>query len=176
MSDSLSEARLRGDGLSPFRTTPTMASSDITPTRQELPTAAPQPRRPLRREGAVFILTAEEQLLQDAMLMSSSPPPEPVLGKRTRQEGDNDEDDVEDDATTPAPQPQTSLPSISNITAAALRYATIKKLRPEQREEVEAFLLVSFWFFVYSLVLVSENSSGFGGRSSGQDIYCYLVN
>lgn len=133
-----------------------MASSDISPTRQELPTAAPQPRRPLRREGAVFILTAEEQLLQDAMLMSSSPPPEPVLGKRTRQEGDNGEDDVEDDATTPALQLQTSLPSISNITAAALRYATNKKLRPEQREEVEAFLLVSFCFIAYSLVLVSE--------------------
>jgi hypothetical protein len=153
-----------------------MASSDITSTHQELPTAAPQPRRPLRREGAVFILTPEEQLLEDAMLMSSSPPPEPVLGKRTRQEGDNGEDDVDDDATTPVPQLQTSLLSISNITAAALRYATNKKLRPEQRDEVEAFLLVSFCFVAYFLILVFENSSGFGGRSSGQDIYCYLVN
>lgn len=150
-----------------------MASSD-TPT-QELPTAAQQPRRPLRREGAVFILTPEEQLLEDAMLSSSSPPPEPVLGKRTRQEGDNDEGDVEDNATTPAPQVQTSFLSISNTTAAALRYATNKKLRPEQRDEVEAFLLVSFRFVVYSFVLVSENFPRFGGRSSGQDIYCCLV-
>ncbi|KIK09284.1 hypothetical protein K443DRAFT_942 [Laccaria amethystina LaAM-08-1] len=107
----------------------------------EPPLPAPQPRRPLRREGAVIILTPEEQLLQDAMLMSSSPPPEPLLGKRTRNEDGDDEG--EHVPTSPAPQLETLSPSISNLTAATLRYANTKKLRPEQRDEAEAFLLES---------------------------------
>jgi len=111
--------------------------------RQNLPpTSAPQPRRPLRREGAMIFLSPVEQASQDAMLRSS-PTPEPVLGKRSHQEDDNGSDDHEDTSTPPPMQPQTSLPSISGVTAAALRYATHKKLRPEQRDELEAFLLVS---------------------------------
>jgi len=49
--------------------------------RQDLPPrSAPQPRRPLQREGAMILLSPAEQALQDAILRSS-PPPEPVLGK-----------------------------------------------------------------------------------------------
>jgi hypothetical protein len=90
----------------------------------------------------MILLSPAEQALQDAILRSS-PPPEPVLGKRRHQEDDNGSDGNEDTSTLPPMQPQTSLPSISNVTAAALEYATHKKLRPEQRDELETFLLVS---------------------------------
>lgn len=40
-------------------------------------------------------------------------------------------------------QLQISLPSIGNVTAAALQYATHKKLWPKQHDKPEAFLLVS---------------------------------
>jgi len=89
----------------------------------------------------MIILTPEEQLLQDAMLMSSSPPPEPLLGKRTRDEDEDDEG--EHIPTSPVLQPETLSPSISNLTVVALQYATTKKLCPEQHNEAEAFLLVS---------------------------------
>jgi len=113
--------------------------SGVAIQRQDLPpTSAPQPRRPLRREGAIILLSPAEQALQ----LRSSPPPEPVLGKRPHQEDDNGGDDNRDTSTPPM-QPQTSLPSLSNVTAAALGYATHKKLRPEQRDELETFLLVS---------------------------------
>lgn len=69
--------------------------------------------------------------------------PELLLGKRTRQEGDSaDEHDTEPDDTPPSATQHELLPSISNVAAATLRYAS-KKLRPEQRDEVDAFLLVS---------------------------------
>lgn len=132
-------------------------ASAIDPSLLGEPISAPQPRRPLRREGAVIILSPEEQLLQDAMLMSSSPPPEPLLGKRTRNEDGDDEG--EHVPTSPAPQPETSSPSTSNITAAALRYATTKKLRPEQRDEAEAFLLVSCYFIAYFTLKSSQESA-----------------
>ena len=90
----------------------------------------------------MILLSPEEQALQDGMLWSS-PIPEAVLGKRTRQEGDDTDSGNERDATPPPTQPQSSLPSLSNVTAGALRYAAHKKLRPEQRDELEAFLLVS---------------------------------
>ena len=76
----------------------------------------------------------------------SSPPPEPILGKRTHGQdheddhGENTEPD-EGDTTTETAHPQES--SSNAITAATLRYASRKKLRPEQRDEVEAFLQVS---------------------------------
>lgn len=105
-------------------------------------TFASQPRRPLQREGAMILLSPAEQALEDAMLRSS-PTPEAVLGKRTRRESDDTDSGNERDATPPPTQPQSSIPSISNVTAAALRYAAHKKLRPEQRNELEAFLLVS---------------------------------
>lgn len=121
-----------------------MTSPSSTPQLQlpSAPITAPQPRRPIQREGAVILLSPEEQALEDAMMMPSSPPPEPVVRKRPRA-GDADGSDDEGEATAQAPQPQQTMPSVSNIAAAAKRYATHKKLRAEQREEVDAFLLVS---------------------------------
>ena len=111
--------------------------------RQDLPLrSTPQPRRPLQREGARILLSPVEQALQDAMLRCS-PPPEPVLGKQPHQEDNNGSNGNKDMSTLPPMQPQTSLPSISNVTAAALEYATHKKLCPEQHNELETFLLVS---------------------------------
>jgi hypothetical protein len=108
---------------------------------QDLPlTSAPRPLRPLRREGAMIFFSPAEQALQ---VLRSGPTPEPVLRKRPHQEVDNGSDNNKDMSTPPPMQPQTSLPSISNVTNAALRYATHKKLRPEQHDELETFLLVS---------------------------------
>ena len=115
------------------------------------PTSAPQPLRPLQREGAMIFLSPAEQASQDAT-SRSSPTPEPVLRKRPHQEDENGSDENEDTSTPRPMQPQTSLPSISNVTATALRYATHKKLRPEQRDELETFLLVSSCLVSESLV------------------------
>ena len=115
------------------------------------------PLRPLRREGAVILLSAAEQAMEDAMLRSSSPLPEPVLGKRTHQEDDSasaDGDDAEPGDTEPTSTAhQQVLPSIGNIAAATTRYAAKKKLRPEQRDELDAFLSVSS--IQYPFVLLS---------------------
>jgi hypothetical protein len=103
-----------------------------TPTR---------PGRTLHREGAV-IFSLAEQALADAMVQSSPPLPESVLGRRTRTDDDvgGPDDDLDLDLT---PRPSAHSPSISNITAIVLRYASQKKLRPEQRDEVDAFIGVS---------------------------------
>lgn len=78
--------------------------------------------------------------MEDAMTRVSSSP-EPVLGKRPRHPADGNDTQSESDLpSTTLPQ---SSPSIGNIAAASLRYATKKKLRPEQRDEVDTFLLVS---------------------------------
>jgi hypothetical protein len=81
--------------------------------------------------------------MEDAMNRSSSPIPEPILGKRARQtdEPQSGNDTEPDEPSTTLAQSVT--PSIGNIAVASLRYATKKKLRPEHRDEVEAFLLVS---------------------------------
>ena len=129
---------------------PTTHVGTINMTSAEAPhTPIPSSQpRPLRREGACHFLSAAEQAMEDAMLRSSATP-EPVLGKRTRQEDDpldgNDTEPGEDPLTT---QPQPLSPSISNVTATTLRYVSKKKLRPEQRDEVEAFLLVSASFYI----------------------------
>ncbi len=70
---------------------------------------------------------------------------EPALGKRTRDEGgaeDNDSTGPGDGKPLPsaAMRPQVQ-PSLSNVITATLQYAARKKLRPEQRNEVEVFLL-----------------------------------
>jgi len=108
------------------------------------PTTLP-PGRSLQREGARFFLSAAEQAVEDAMNRSSSPIPELSLGKRTRPAGDpEDGNDTEQDEDLSSPvQPSSTTSSFGNVTAAALRYASKKKLRPEQRDEVEALLLVS---------------------------------
>ena len=139
---------------------PAAADNILLPPGQPSPSSQPppgsQPRRPIRREGAVIFdsLTEAEQALEDAMNRLSSPPPEPVLGKRTREgePGDGNNSDTEPDgegdlqgASAALPE----LPSISNVTAATLRYASKKKLRPDQRVEVEAFLLVSFFILYF---------------------------
>jgi hypothetical protein len=118
------------------------AAAGVTQTPiQPIPSSRPQ--RPLRREGAVIILTPAEQAMEDAM-ERSSPAPEQVLGKRAREVDDPaDGNDTEPDDGSPLttlPQPE---PSISNVLAATLRYMSKKKLRSEQRDEVDAFLLVS---------------------------------
>ena len=91
----------------------------------------------------MFILSAAEQAMADAMARSS-PVPEPVLGKRTYEAGEqtDDDDDEPNDESPSAMQPQSTLPGSTNLAAATLRYAAKKKLRPEQRDEVDAFLLV----------------------------------
>ena len=90
-------------------------------------------------------------------MLRSSPPPEQVLGKRTHEEGDEQEDGDEpggdtdlEERTSASAHAQSLAPSLANITDATLRYATYKKLRSEQRDELEAFLQVStlFTYFV----------------------------
>ncbi len=122
---------------------------NVPPTTQEFPP------RPLRREGAAFFLTVAEQALMDAM-DRSSPPPEPILGKRaSRQDTDQDGGDVtepeEGDSATETARPQESSPNV--ITAATLRYASRKKLRSEQRDEVEAFLQVSSLMYTWPYMI-----------------------
>jgi hypothetical protein len=119
---------------------PGRAAADAS---QTLLRPIPSSHRPLRREGANIFLSPAEQAMEDAM-MRSSPTPEPVLGKRTRRvDGPTDGNDTEPDNESPSTTQPESLPSISNVAAATLRYAAKKKLRPEQRDEVDGFLLVS---------------------------------
>ena len=108
-----------------------------TPSQASQPISTSQARRSLQREGAMILLSPVEQALQDAMLRSS-PPPEQVLGKRTHDEQDGGDTEPDEDSSVAA-----LAPSLSNVTSASLRYATHKKLRPEQRDELEAFLQVS---------------------------------
>jgi hypothetical protein len=127
----------------------------LPPTVTNIPAASPvisQPAqtRPLRRESAIVILSSEERALEDAMLRSSPVPDPTVLGKRTR--SDNDDEQLEEgdnnteqgsESETPLTLQPSVIPTISNVTVATLRYATQKRLRAEQRGELEAFLLVS---------------------------------
>jgi len=86
------------------------------------------------------------------MLASSSPPPESVLGKRRRStdaiDGNDTEPDEQGSSTT---RPQSELPSISNESAIVRRYAATKKLRPEQLDEVDTFLLVGCHLVISAL-------------------------
>lgn len=91
--------------------------------------------------------------MEAVMNRSSSPgPEESALGKRAREgddSGDQDDAEPDDERPTPATTEPQSLPSLSNITAATLRYASKKKLRPEQRDELEVFLSVSSPFISF---------------------------
>lgn len=137
----------------------------LSPVQTSTDAPDPQPpvsqpsRRPLQREGARYFLSTAEQAMADAMLRSS-PPPETALGKRARQGEGDDPRDRTDENTNTDPDEETSvssaqspLPSLSNVATAALRYASKKKLRPDQRDEVDTFLLVSI-----NLFLVPGNS------------------
>ena len=118
-----------------------MASALAPAAAVQVPPSTTPLRRPPQREGAQFFLSAAEQAIEDAMLRSS-PPPEPVLGKRVHDEDEPEASDGEPEESS-GEHPQHLSPSIGNLTAAALRYAVKKKLRPEQRDDVEAFFLVS---------------------------------
>jgi hypothetical protein len=74
-------------------------------------------------------------------MLQSSSPPHSVLGRRSRHEGDTD---TEPDTVEPH-----ALPEISNVSAAVMRYATKKKLRPEQRDDLNSFLTVSSCLYYY---------------------------
>lgn len=123
---------------------PTMATNSSTPSSLPATTPSAAQPRPLRREGAMIFLSSEEQALEEAMLRSSPEPEASALGKRTR--GDDDEahdgTDMEPDSEIP-PALQNVAPTLSNVTAASLRYATQKRIRSEQRGELDAFLLAS---------------------------------
>lgn len=132
--------------------TPPMAPNNTSVPSPDTSASQPQSSqpstlqgRPLRREGAIILLSTAEQALQDAMLRSS-PTPEPLLGKRTREKDDEqegEETEPDEEGTSATGQALPLAPSFSNIRAATSRYATHKKLRAEQRAEVEAFLQVS---------------------------------
>jgi len=137
--------------MAPLPAPPDVGSTSVPGIQaHSQPTTLP-PGRPLQREGARFFLSAAEQAMEDAMNRSSSPIPALSLGKRTRQADDpEDGNDTEQDEDLSSPvQPSSATSSFGNVTAAALRYASKKKLRPEQRDEVEALLLVSTsWYYV----------------------------
>ncbi|PPQ78597.1 hypothetical protein CVT26_005315 [Gymnopilus dilepis] len=121
-------------------------------------------RRPLQRQGAMFFaLSEEEQALERAMLRSSSPPAETVLGKRGHDgdEGDDVGGDTErEDGPSPAGPQADSNAQVSNLAAACHRHAAKKKLRPEQRSDIDAFLLdsdIGRLARVYTLLLAVEN-------------------
>ena len=78
-------------------------------------------------------------------MLRSSPPPDQLLGKRAHVQDDEQEggDTEPEESTSASAQAQSLAPSLSNVTAATLRYATFKKLRAEQRDELDAFLQVS---------------------------------
>lgn len=104
----------------------------------------------------MFILTPAEQAVADAMARSSSPASDPsplsVLGRRARSPNDDGDTEPDTEPDTAAGSTLTvSSGSSSRALVAALvggppasvsRYASKKKLRPEQREEVETFLKV----------------------------------
>jgi hypothetical protein len=90
------------------------------------------------------MLTPAEQALELAMLRLSLPP-EQVSRKRTHEQIDKQEggDTEPDEGTFATPQARLLAPSLSNVTAVTLRYATYKELCTKQRDELEAFLQVS---------------------------------
>jgi hypothetical protein len=146
---------------------PSLPATQVGPAAIELPSGQPpssnqllpssQPCRPLHREGAfrIELLTPSEQALEDAMNRPSSPPPQSVLGKRTHDGDGADNDDIDTEPDKDAPSRESQPPSISNVIATSLRYASKKKLCPEQRGEVEVFLSVSHRSIV--IVVISKH-------------------
>ena len=117
------------------------------PSTAPVPTATALPQvRPLQREGAVILYSAAEQALEGAMLRSS-PEPDPsdtLLSKQTRDPNDTqDGNDTEPDDEGETPTTEPPAFTTSNIRAATLRYASQKKLRTDQRGELDVFLQAS---------------------------------
>jgi len=102
------------------------AGSPDASSAQSQALSTSQARRPLQREGAIILLSPAEQALEDAMLRSS-PPPEQVLGKRTHEQNDEQgggDTDSEEGSAAISAQAQLLTPSLGNVTAATLWYAT----------------------------------------------------
>ena len=94
-----------------------------------------------------------EQALEEAMARSS-PLPEPLVGKRAHEE-DTDDDEEGDEPDEESRAVADTQPSLSNVSAATLRYATHKKLRTEQRSELDAFLKVRLHQFSFVLLTLT---------------------
>jgi hypothetical protein len=124
-------------------TSPITGFSDASTAQSQLAFTSPA-RPPLWREGAITMLTPAEQALELAMSRLSLPP-EQVSRKRTHEQINEQEggDTEPDEGTFATAQARSLAPSLSNVTAVTLRYAIYKKLRTEQRDELEAFLQVS---------------------------------
>ncbi len=105
-------------------------------------------------------------------MMRSSPPPEPVLGKRVHADDQLEASDGEHDEESSTDRPQPLSAPITNLTAATLRYAAKKKLRPEQRDDVEAFVLASA-LWATRMNLSDPLSTGYCAWPPGQ-IICLL--
>lgn len=135
--------------------------------------------RPLQREGAVILLSAAERAIEDAMMRSSSPPVEDPAPRKRAREGEDPEDTELDEPGEDPPSPlaatQSQGPSLSNVIAATRRYASRKKLRPEQRDEVEAFLSVSSLAYHFLAGFSLMPRSGCCNWSAGQIIYMHLA-
>lgn len=101
-------------------------------------------RSRLQREGAMFILSTGQQAMLDAMDRSSSPVPIPdVLGKRPRLGSESpDGGDTEPEGAIRDVGIASVVPSFSNVAADVHRFAARKKLRPEQRDDLDSFLQV----------------------------------
>ena len=166
-------------GLLPSKAPSLNQMASPTAQSQQPPvTLPPQSHpRPLRREGAQYFLSAAEEALEAAMMRSSSPVEESALGKRVR-EGDEsiDHDGSEPDAEPASSQQQQVQPSLGNVISSTLRYAARKKLRPEQRDEVEAFLSVRHSYFLWKIRLFSSTCIGYGTRPPGQVICLHPLN
>lgn len=128
------------------------------PAQANIPHLQRHPYRRLQRENAVIILTPAEQALADFMVQSSSPPPEnpsgsTFLGKRARSDADEDSGEATEpdtnnptsiSGTIPQAKPFTSRHALNHRALTAVRrYASTKRLRTEQRDQVEDFLMVS---------------------------------
>ncbi|PPQ87562.1 hypothetical protein CVT25_005926 [Psilocybe cyanescens] len=95
------------------------ATPAVVHTPLQQPISDPQPRCPLQREGAIFILSLAEQAIEDTMMRSSPLPEHTALGKRPHQVEDSlDGNDTEHNDEPSSTVVSQSLPSISNVAAA----------------------------------------------------------
>lgn len=138
----------------------TRPGAALTPIPAHTLFMAIQPTRLLRRQHAVIFLTPAEQSIADAMVRSSPPPQasSSTLGKRLRrpssgEEDDGDATDIDTDLpSTAGVVARTEAPSLSLLALppaapvgtplSTVLQPVSKKLRVEQREEVDAFLKV----------------------------------